>query len=145
MGTVVSNAIPSCDEVCAFVVRECQECGVQAASNREGNLAEVQALVEHPAFVMANPNCCYSLLLGFASSAVNFHAADGSGYKFLADMVLQVDKLNYQVAARIASAFTSVKQLDASRQALIQAELKRVLASEGLSANVSEILSKTVE
>jgi hypothetical protein len=33
---------------------------------------------------------CCSLFLGFASSVVNFHAADGSGYQFLGDAVLKV-------------------------------------------------------
>jgi aminopeptidase N len=118
---------------------------MQAACNREGNLSNVKALVKHPAFQIKNPNCCYSLILAFARSAVNFHAADGSGYEFLADMVLEVDKVNHQVSARIAGAFTAVKQVDTARQALIQAQLKRMMATEGLSANVSEILAKTIE
>ena len=118
---------------------------MQAGSNREGNLAEVRALAEHPAFEIKNPNCCYSLILAFARSAVNFHAADGSGYEWLADMVLAVDKVNYQVSARIVSAFTAVKQVDAQRQALIQKQLRRILDTEGLSPNVSEIVAKTVE
>lgn len=33
---------------------------------------------------------CYSLFLGFARSPVNFHAEDGSGYKFLGDSILKV-------------------------------------------------------
>lgn len=41
----------------------------------------------------------YSLIGGFCASAVNFHAKDGSGYKFLADVVLQLDKLNPQVGS----------------------------------------------
>ena len=32
-------------------------------------------------------------------SPVNFHAADGSGYAFMGDSVLQVDKINHQVGA----------------------------------------------
>jgi aminopeptidase N len=40
----------------------------------------------------------YALVGGFCASAVNFHAVDGSGYKFLADMVLQLDKLNGSVS-----------------------------------------------
>ena len=57
----------------------------------------VQALVDHPAFNINNPNNCYSLFLGFARSPVNFHAADGSGYAFMGDAVLRVDKINHQV------------------------------------------------
>jgi aminopeptidase N len=118
---------------------------VQATSEKEGNLAEVKALLDHPAFSIKNPNCCYSLLAAFAYSAVNFHAADSSGYEFLADQVIAVDKVNHQVAARLVSPFTAVKQVDKGRQALIQVQLKRILAAEGISANVSEIVSKTIE
>ena len=70
---------------------------MQAASNRDGNLKEVESLTSHPAFSIKNPNCCYSLLLAFARSAVNFHAADGTGYKWLADQILAVDKVRCQV------------------------------------------------
>jgi aminopeptidase N len=70
---------------------------LQAASNRPGNVQQVKELTKHSAFQITNPNCCYSLLLAFARSAVNFHAADGSGYEFLAEMTLAVDKVNHQV------------------------------------------------
>ena len=39
----------------------------------------------------------YSLIGGFCGSLVNFHAKDGSGYKFLGELVVQLDKLNPQV------------------------------------------------
>lgn len=117
---------------------------MHSMSNVPGNLSRVQELTSHPAFKITNPNCCYSLLLGTSRSAANFHAADGSGYEFIADMVLKVDSVNHQVAARIASAFTACQQLDQMRQALIQKQLKRILAHEGLSENVQEIVSKTV-
>lgn len=116
----------------------------QAASNRSGNLEAVRRLTDHPAFVISNPNCCYSLLLGAARSAVNFHSADGAGYAFLADMVLRVDKVNSQVAARVVSAFTSYAQVDPPRQALIQEQLRRLHATDGLSDNVQEIVGRSV-
>ncbi len=63
---------------------------MQAGANVPGNLKNVEKLMEHPAFSMTNPNACYSLFLSFLRSSVNFHAADGSGYKFIADSVLKV-------------------------------------------------------
>lgn len=56
----------------------------------EGNLAAVEKLLTHPAFAITNPNACYSLFLSFLRSPVNFHAADGSGYKWIADSILKV-------------------------------------------------------
>ena len=72
--------------------------GLQAMSNTPGNVALVKSLVDHPAFNINNPNNCYSLFLGFARSPVNFHAEDGSGYAFMGDAVLRVDKINHQVS-----------------------------------------------
>lgn len=50
--------------------------------------------------IEAKPFCdvqVYSLIGGFCSSPVNFHAKDGSGYKFLGEIVVQLDKINPQV------------------------------------------------
>lgn len=62
----------------------------QAGAHVPGNLGAVRGLLEHPAFALSNPNMCYSLFLSFLRSTPNFHAADGSGYAFLADSILQV-------------------------------------------------------
>jgi aminopeptidase N len=50
--------------------------------------------VAAPCFDNRNPNKVYSLIGGFCSSSVNFHAKDGSGYEFIGDMVLKIDKIN---------------------------------------------------
>jgi aminopeptidase N len=118
---------------------------VQAGSAVGGNTPRVKTLSEtHPAFVVTNPNSCYSLYLGFARSAPNFHASDGSGYKFMADAVMRVDKINNQVASRLVGAFTSFKQYDPSRRSMMVQELKRIAESKP-SANVYEIVSKSLE
>ncbi|KAK8956179.1 hypothetical protein KSP40_PGU009946 [Platanthera guangdongensis] len=86
----------------------------------------------------------YSLIGGFCGSPVNFHAKDGSGYKFLGDIVLQLDKLNPQVASRMVSAFSRWRRYDEGRQALAQAELEKIMSANGLSENVYEIASKSL-
>lgn len=63
---------------------------VQASSSCPGNVENVKALLQHPAFQMSNPNNCYSLFLGFARNVANFHAIDGAGYEFLGDAVVKV-------------------------------------------------------
>ncbi|KAK9846623.1 hypothetical protein WJX81_007796 [Elliptochloris bilobata] len=121
--------------------------GIQAGAHVPGNLGAVKGLLGHPAFALSNPNMCYALFLSFLRSTPNFHAADGSGYAFLADSILQVDKVNRQVAARMtgSSAFTSVRKFDARRQGLMRAQLQRILAQDGLSENVYEIASSSLQ
>jgi aminopeptidase N len=49
------------------------------------------------------------------------------------------------VAARVAGAFTTFKQYDGARQAAMRAQLQRLAAHSGLSENVYEIVSKSLE
>jgi aminopeptidase N len=118
---------------------------IQATAEITGNIPNVKALMASSAFTLTNPNCCYSLLLGFGYSAVNFHAEDGSGYKFAADNVLLVDRVNHQVASRLIGDFASFKQYDPLRQGLMKTELQRILATEGISDNIREIAQKSLE
>jgi aminopeptidase N len=119
--------------------------GLQSGSNSEGNIGTMKKLLEHPAYNVRNPNSNYSFYGGFASSAVNFHAADGSGYEFLADGIIKLDGINHQVAARLVSPFTAYKRYDGARQELMKAQIERILAHPGLSANVYEIVSKSLK
>ena len=80
---------------------------VQAASTLPGGLARVQALMEHPAFTLKNPNKVRALISAFAGqNLVNFHAIDGSGYRFLADQVIVLNALNPQIASRLLAPLT---------------------------------------
>ncbi|KZV31557.1 hypothetical protein F511_07408 [Dorcoceras hygrometricum] len=117
---------------------------LQAMSEVPGNVENVRKLINHPAFDIRNPNKVHSLIGGFCASPVNFHAKDGSGYKFLGEMVLQLDKLNPQVASRTVSALSRWKRYDENRQALAKAQLIMILSKNGLSENVFEIASKSL-
>eukprot|EP00262_Sarcandra_glabra_P013014 TRINITY_DN34_c0_g1_i2.p1 TRINITY_DN34_c0_g1~~TRINITY_DN34_c0_g1_i2.p1 ORF type:complete len:888 (+),score=166.95 TRINITY_DN34_c0_g1_i2:279-2942(+) len=117
---------------------------LQATSNIPGNVVNVQNLLKHPAFDIRNPNKVYSLIGGFCGSPVNFHAKDGSGYKFLGEMVLQLDKLNPQVASRMVSSLSRWRRYDETRQAHAKAQLEKIMSANGLSENVFEIASKSL-
>lgn len=108
------------------------------------NVENVRNLLNHPAFDLRNPNKVYALIGGFCGSPVNFHAKDGSGYKFLGEMVVQLDKINPQVASRMVSAFSRWKRYDDTRKSLAKAQLEMIVACNGLSENVYEIASKSL-
>jgi aminopeptidase N len=117
---------------------------VQATSRLPDTLARVRALLAHPAFDLKVPNKVYALIRAFAANHVRFHAADGSGYAFLADQVLALDKLNPQVAARMARGFDRWRRFDPARQGHAVAQLERVRDAEGLSRDVAEIVTKAL-
>ncbi|MGE0873445.1 MAG: aminopeptidase N [Burkholderiales bacterium] len=117
---------------------------VQALSRRPDTLARVTELLAHPAFDIKVPNKVYALIRSFAANHVRFHAADGGGYAFLAARVLELDRLNPQVAARMARGFDRWRRFDAGRQAHARAQLERILDSRGLSRDVAEIVGKAL-
>ncbi|KAI7994084.1 Puromycin-sensitive aminopeptidase [Camellia lanceoleosa] len=117
---------------------------LQAMSDIPGNVEKIKNLLNHPAFELRNPNKVYSLIGGFCGSPVNFHAKDGSGYKLLGELVVQLDKLNPQVASRMVSAFSRWRRYDETRQSLAKAQLEMIMSNNGLSENVFEIASKSL-
>ncbi|MFF3703009.1 MULTISPECIES: aminopeptidase N [Pseudomonas] len=118
---------------------------VQAGSPLPGGLARVRGLMEHPAFTLKNPNKVRALIGAFAGqNLVNFHAADGSGYRFLADLVIELNGFNPQIASRQLAPLTRWRKYDAARQALMKAELERIRGSGGLSSDVFEVVSKSL-
>ncbi len=118
---------------------------VQAGSTLPGGLARVRKLMEHPAFTMKNPNKVRALVGAFAGqNLVNFHAADGSGYRFLADIVIELNALNPQIASRQLAPLTRWRKYDAARQALMKGELQRIRDSGQLSSDVFEVVSKSL-
>jgi aminopeptidase N len=117
----------------------------QATSRLPDTLDEVKRLTAHPAFSIRNPNKVYALIGAFAmANHARFHAADGSGYDFVAEQVIALDRLNPQVAARIARAFDRWKKFDPARQSRAREALERMHATPGLSRDVAEIVSKAL-
>jgi aminopeptidase N len=117
---------------------------VQASSRLPDTLPRVNSLLGHEAFNLKVPNKVYALIRTFCANHVRFHAADGAGYEFLADQVLALDKLNPQVAARMARGFDRWKKFDAKRQDRARAALQRVRDAQGLSRDVAEIVGKAL-
>ena len=110
-----------------------------------GRRADPRTLIAHVDFDFRNPNRARSVISAFASgNPVLFHATDGSGYRFLSDMVLKLDSANGQLAARMVQPLGQWRRFDATRQALMRAELERVLAAPGLSAGTFEMASKSL-
>jgi aminopeptidase N len=88
------------------------------------------------------PNLVRSLLLQFAANRLQFNHESGRGYKLVADRIIELDKLNPQVASRLASQYKDFKRLPENLKKLMKPELERIVNTEGLSKNVFEIVSK---
>jgi len=118
---------------------------LQATIPEPETLNRVKSLMQHPAFSLHNPNRTRSLIGAFATgNQTQFNAADGSGYDFLAGIVLELDPLNPQVAARLLSAFRSWRSLETGRRTLAEAALRRVAGVAGLSPDVKDIAERSL-
>ena len=108
-------------------------------------LENVKRALSLPSYDPKLPNKFYALIGGFARSNPRaFHASDGSGYRFLADRLMEMDALNPQAAARIAKPFTEWRLYDEKRRGMIKSEIRRVLDAEP-SPNMYEIMSKSLK
>ena len=118
--------------------------GVQAMSRQPDTPLRVRTLLRHPGFDIRNPNKVYALVRAFcAANPRHFHAADGAGYRLGADLVLQLDALNPQVASRVARCFDRWRRYDGVRQALARVQLERIKAN-AQSSDVLEVVGKSL-
>ncbi|MCK0208985.1 aminopeptidase N [Starkeya koreensis] len=119
---------------------------LQAQIAEPGTLERVRALAAHPTFSWGNPNRVRSLIGSFASiNQTQFHRADGAGHDFVAEAVLELDGRNPQVAARLLAAFKSWRALEPVRRSSAERALRRVAAREGLSPDVADIVSRSLD
>jgi len=119
---------------------------VQAAADAPDALGVVKGLMSHEAFDYSNPNRVRSVVSTFAgANPAAFHAADGSGYEYIADQVIFLDGKNPQVAARLAGSFGQYRKYTPERQALMQAQLERIKSTEGLSKDTYEIVARSLK
>ena len=118
---------------------------VQATSRLRATLDEVRRLIVHPDFDLRNPNRVRAVVSAFAhANPVRFHAADGSGYAFVADQVVKLDSLNPQVASRLARAFDRWRKFDVGRQGCSRAALERIRQHPALSRDVTEVVTRAL-
>jgi len=118
---------------------------LQARSSLPGTPNRVRELTMHPAFERKNPNRVRALVGAFAQgNQIRFHDASGAGYAFLADEVITLDPINPTTAARLVQPLGAWRRHNPARQALMQRQLERVLATANLSKNTYEMASKSL-
>jgi len=118
---------------------------VQATCLLPNVLTKVKALEKHPAYDGKNPNKIRALVSSFCNAnAINFHDVTGQGYEYLADHIIQLNAQNPQIASRLLTPLTKWKKYSAVRQALMKAQLERIMAVPDLSKDVFEVVSKSL-
>ncbi|MGM0768978.1 MAG: aminopeptidase N [Pseudomonadota bacterium] len=118
---------------------------VQASSPATGSLEQIRELMSHEAFDWKNPNKIRSVIGVFAGqNLAAFHAADGSGYRFLAEQVSRLDDSNPQIAARLVTPLTRWKKFAAVHGEPMRTALEQIRDKKGLSRDVYEVVHKSL-
>lgn len=118
---------------------------LQATSPAANVLENVKALMQHPSFSLANPNRTRSLIGAFASgNPAAFHAKDGSGYRFLTDVLVELNSRNPQVASRLIEPLIRLGRYDAERQQLMREQLLRLQKLDNLARDLFEKITKSL-
>jgi aminopeptidase N len=115
---------------------------IVASSKNSDTLQRVMALEEDEVYDTKVPNMVRALLGSFTRNYRYFHAKDGSGYRFLAKKILELDTMNPQVASSLAGAFKIYKKINSANKNVIKGELECVVSTQSLSKNTFEIIDK---
>jgi aminopeptidase N len=117
---------------------------LQASSLHPQAMEHVKALGRHPDFNLKNPNRVRSLYMAFAGNPAAFHAANGEGYRMIADLILALDPINASTAARFVPPLGRWRRIEPGRAALMRAELERIAAQPGLSRDTFEQVTRSL-
>ena len=119
---------------------------LQATRPEENVLQNVMQLMDHPSFNFNNPNRLRALVGTFAGQNLKaFHAIDGSGYRFLTDILIKLNKSNPQVASRLIEPLIRFARYDNQRQTLMKRALERISEMEDLSRDLFEKIEKALQ
>jgi len=109
------------------------------------DVAKMHKLLKHPAFNLHNPNRARSLIFAFCNAnPAQFHAPDGSGYALWSDLVLELNAINPQVAARLARSLDRWRKYAPALQENMRFALKKVAGAKNISKDVLEIVTKAL-
>ena len=139
------------EKLAAFLARHADDAlvvdkwfGLQAGSLHPRALDHVAGLAGHPAFTMNNPNRVRALYMSAAVNPGVFHVPSGEGYRLIGDLVLALDPINPQTAARFIPALGRWRRIEPVRSAMMKAQLERIVAQPGLSKDTFEQASKSL-
>ncbi|GAB5352101.1 aminopeptidase N [Qipengyuania sp. 483] len=117
---------------------------LQAMSLHPHVIEHVKALADHEDFTLKNPNRVRSLYMAFAANPHGFHAASGEGYRIIADLILELDPINSQTAARFVPSLGRWRKMEPGRSALMREQLERIAAAPKLSRDTFEQVTRSL-
>ena len=112
---------------------------VQARNGAKNTLPIVEKLVQHKKFDIRNPNKVRAVIGAFGGNLESFHTL--KGYEFFVKHVMEIDKINPHLAARLFTAFAKYRKFDES----VKESARKVLRKVAADKTLSDVSRETVE
>ena len=104
----------------------------------------VKSILKDKNFEYKNPNFVRAIISSFQNNNIElFHSRDDSGYKFVANQIITIDKINPQIAARVITPMTNISKFNYNTKKRMKRYLKIILNSNP-SNDVFEVISKSL-
>ncbi|MGZ9898183.1 aminopeptidase N [Shewanella gaetbuli] len=118
---------------------------LQATANNDDVIDQIVKLTQHSSFSFNNPNRVRSLIGSFvAGNTYQFHKKDGSGYEYLTQILIKLNKSNPQVASRMITPLIQFAKFDDTRQMLMKRSLETLKSLPDLSKDLFEKVTKAL-
>ena len=111
----------------------------KASIEEDKNFKSIEDLFNNEYFDVKSPNTLRSVLNAFVTRNSLFHSIDGSGYKYVANKIIEFDKSNPIVISRFLKIFSTFKQYEEPYRSYILKVLYLINDNE-LSLNTREVI-----
>jgi aminopeptidase N len=119
---------------------------IQATANHKNVVSRVRELTCHPDFRLSNPNRARAVLVGFSlMNIAAFHHPSGEGYKIFVEQVLELAKINPQVASRAVRSFSGWKRLEPRQRELCKSYIERLATLENPPKDFFEMVQNLLK
>ena len=103
---------------------------------------DVKSLMKHELFTMKNPNRVRSVIGSFSQNTSQFHCQEG--YELLSEVIVELDELNPQIAARFAGIFNHWRRFAPRYSELQEIQIQSIIDREKISKDVFEIVQSAI-
>ena len=107
------------------------------------SVSDIRNLMKHELFTIKNPNRVRSVIGSFSQNYIQFHCQDG--YELMSEVVIELDDLNPQIAARFAGIFNHWRRFVPKYSKLQELQIKSIIDRDKISKDVFEIVQSAIK
>jgi len=107
------------------------------------SVSDIRELMKHDLFSMTNPNRIRSVIGSFSRNSLQFHCKEG--YQLLTEVIIELDRLNPQIAARFVGIYNHWRRFTQKYSSLQKNELNSIINRKELSDDVYEIVHSALK